>query len=45
MGFRIYNTESKLIYTLKKTSLHSKSIITIDGVDGVGKTTLSIKIA
>ncbi len=45
MGFRIYNTESELICALKSTSLHSQSIITIDGVDGVGKTTLSIKIA
>jgi len=42
---RIINTENELIAALKNISFDSKSIVSIDGVDGVGKTTLSSKIA
>lgn len=41
----IHNDEYKLIKSLKDLSLNSPSIISIDGVDGVGKSTLSCKIA
>jgi MoxR-like ATPase len=42
---RIINTENELIAALKNTSFDSKRAVSIDGVDGVGKTTLSKKIA
>ena len=45
MGDRIYSTENELINALKNILLNSLSIISIDGVDGLGKTTLSNKIA
>ena len=45
MKTRIINTENELIIALKNSPLETKSIISIDGVDGVGKTTLSTKIA
>lgn len=45
METRVINKENELITALKNSFLDSKSIISIDGVDGVGKTTLSNKIA
>ncbi len=45
MEDNIHNDEYKLIRSLKDLSLNSQSIISIDGVDGVGKSTLSCKIA
>ncbi len=41
----IHNDEYKLIKSLKNLSLNSPSIISIDGVDGVGKSTIACKIA
>jgi len=41
---KILNTENELISSLKNSSLDSKSIVSIDGVDDVGKTTLSTKM-
>ena len=41
----IYNDEYTLISSIRDLSLKSPSIISIDGVDGVGKSTLSCKIA
>ena len=40
-----YNDDYKLISSIRKLSLNSPSIISIDGVDGVGKSTLSCKLA
>lgn len=45
LEIRIHKTEKDLISAVKNKLLDSKSIISIDGVDGVGKTTLSSKIA
>lgn len=45
METRIINTENELIATLRNRPFDSKSTVSIDGVDGVGKTTLSAKIA
>lgn len=45
MEENIYTDESTLIKALKCLSLNSPSIISIDGVDGVGKSTLACKIA
>ena len=45
METRIINTENELVAALRNTSFDSKSTVSVDGVDGVGKTTLSTKIA
>ena len=45
MEENIYTDECTLIKALKHLSLNSPSIILIDGVDGVGKSTLACKIA
>lgn len=45
LEIRIHNTVKELIIALRNKLQDSKSIVSIDGVDGVGKTTLSAKIA
>jgi len=45
MEDRIHNDEYKLINSLKNLSLSPPRIISIDGVDGVGKSALACKIA
>ena len=45
MEIMILNAENELISALTNSFLDSESIISIDGVDGVGKTLLSTKIA
>lgn len=45
MKIKIHNDEKELIIALKNKLMDSKYIVSIDGVDGVGKTTLSVKIA
>ncbi|MFP3984343.1 MAG: NB-ARC domain-containing protein [Desulfurivibrionaceae bacterium] len=45
LDIKIHGTEKALVSALKNKLLNSKGIVSIDGVDGVGKTTLSAKIA
>lgn len=45
MEMNIYTDECTLVRSIKHISLNFPSIISIDGVDGVGKSTLACKIA
>lgn len=45
MEVKICTDEPKLIKSIEKLFLKSKGIVSIDGVDGVGKSTLASKIA